>query len=408
MTYMKHTMTILLAAALTFAVQSCGGGAKEEKGALNDKKVELEKLKKEQAELNGRISKLEQEIAKLDPNAELAKAKLVAVETVGVDSFNHFIELQGKVDAQNIAMVSPQGQGGVVRSIFVKQGQKVGKGQLILKLDDAIARQSVVAAQQQIGGIRSQLAQAQSIYERQQNLWKNNIGTEVQVLNAKTAVESLQSQLNAAEANVRLAQEQANLSNVYAGIGGTVDVVNVKVGEFFSAASAGNPATGIRIVNTGDLKVHVQVPENYLSKVKMGSTIRVTLPESNNKVVETKISVISPLIDAVSRTFTVEGKIQPDPSIKPNQLAKVQILDYANNSAVTIPVNTLQSDEKGKYILVAVNEGGKLRARKRAVVIGELSQDRLEVKSGLVTGDKIITEGFQNLYDGQLITTDLQ
>lgn len=402
---MRQHIAVAVTILLTLTLASCGAGKKDEKGALTDKKIELEKLKKEQAEINTQITVLEKEITALDPSIDMSKAKLVTIETIASDSFNHFIDLQGKIDAQNIAMVSPKGQGGVITGVYVKQGQRVSKGQLILKLDNAIAQQSVVAAQQQIGGIKAQLAQAQSIYERQQNLWKQNIGTEIQVLNAKTNVEAMQSQLRSAEANVRLAQEQANLSNVQAAISGVIDVVNVSVGEFFSAASAGNPASGIRIVNTGDLKLVVQVPENYLAKVKIGSPVRITLPESGNKVIESKITVVGNFIDPVSRTFFIEAKVPQDNAIKPNQIAKAQILDYANTAATTVPVNILQTDDKGKYVMVAVTEKGKLLARKRTVIIGELYNDRLEVKSGLMPGDVIIIDGFQSLYDGQFITT---
>ena len=405
--YMQSILKISIVALVAAGLVACGKGAKDGKAELNDKKAKLEKLKKEQSKINEEVTSLEKEIAKLDP-ASATKPKLVAFTTIGADSFSHFIDLQGKIDATNIAMVAPQGQGGVVRSVLVKQGQRVGKGQLILKLDDALARQAVVAAQQQIGGIQAQLAQAQSIYERQQNLWKQNIGTEVQVLNAKTNVEALQSQLKAAEANVRLQQEQANMSNVTAGISGTIDVVNVKVGEFFSAASAGNPATGIRIVNTGELRIMAQVPEKYLGRVQEGSVIEVELPESANKKFTTKVTVAGKLIDPNSRTFYIEAKIPSGSDYRPNQLAIVRIRDYSNNNAITIPVNTLQNDEKGKYVMVAVKEGDKLVARKRTVVIGELYAEQLEVRSGLQAGDQLITEGFQNLYEGQLITTTVQ
>ncbi|MEI9809316.1 MAG: biotin/lipoyl-binding protein [Bacteroidota bacterium] len=133
----------------------------------------------------------------------------MAIQTIGVDSFSHFIDLQGKVDADNIAMVSPRNAGGVVRAILVKEGQSVRKGQLVLRLDDALAQQQVASAQSQLGGIEAQVKLTQSVYERQQNLWKNNIGTEVQVLTAKTNAENAAAQLKAARAQVSLAQEAA-------------------------------------------------------------------------------------------------------------------------------------------------------------------------------------------------------
>ncbi len=401
---MKNILKLTTALATVLVFAACGGSSKDDKGALGDKKVQLEKLKKEQADLNGKISKLEDEIAKLDPAAANANAKLVSVTAIGTDSFSHFVDLQGKVDAVNVAMVSPRGQGGVVRAVNVKQGQAVSKGQLILRLDNALASQQLAAAETQIAGLESQLKLAQSVYERTQNLWKNNIGTEVQVLQAKTNAEGAQAQLNAAKANVQLAREAAGQANVYAEMSGVVDVVNVKVGEFFSPQSAAMPQTGIRIVNTGNLKVLVQVPENYINNIKQGAAIRVTFPELDNKVVNTKINVVSKLVDPVTRTFFVEAQLPQDKALKANQIAKVQILDYTNNAAITIPLNTLQTDDKGKFVLVAVNENGKLMARKKVIQIGELYGDQIEVKAGLTQGDQIITDGFQSVYDGQVIT----
>lgn len=393
---MQKLSTIMLSASLAMLVASCGG-AKDSKGDLGDKKAQLEKLKKQQKELNESITKLEDEISKVDSTVGV-KAKLVALSTVGTDTFTHFIDLQGKVDAQNVAFAAPRGQGGLVRAVYVKQGDNVRKGQTLLKLDDAVQRQQLAGAEQQTTGIAAQLEQAKSVYQRQQNLWKENIGTELQVLNAKTNVEALQSQLNAARTNVQIAQEQVNFTNVAAEIDGTVNTVNVRAGEIFSAG-----AQQIQIVNTSDLKVLVQVPENYLEKISVGTNLRVTLPELNNKVVNTKVSVAGKLIDPITRAFYIEGKLQGK-DLRPNQIAIVQIQDYKAPNAITIPVNTLQNDDKGKFVLAAVTENGKLVARKKTIIVGELYGDKLEVKSGLQTGDKIITEGFQGLYDGQVIT----
>ncbi|TXJ25956.1 MAG: efflux RND transporter periplasmic adaptor subunit [Chitinophagaceae bacterium] len=394
---MQKILTIMLSASLVLLMASCGSSAKDEKGTLGDKKAELEKLKKQQKDVNDKIVKLEDEISKLDSSAAI-KAKLVALSTIGTDTFTHFIDLQGKVEAQNVAYAAPRGQGGLVRAVYVKQGDAVRVGQVLLKLDDAVQRQQLAAAQQQISGLASQLDQAKSIYQRQQNLWKENIGTEVQVLNAKTNVDALQSQLNAAKANVEIAQEQLNFTNVTAEISGTVNTVNVRTGEVFAAG-----AQQIQIVNTSDLKVLVHVPENYLERINVGTNLRVTLPELNNKVIGTKVSVASKLIDPITRSFYIEGRLQ-DKDLRPNQIAVVQIQDYKTPNAITVPVNTLQNDENGKFVLVAATENGKLIARKKRVTIGELYRDKLEIKSGLQAGDKIISDGFQGLYDGQLIT----
>ncbi len=402
MNAMHTSIKFLTIALVPVLLAACGSGSK--KDPLSVKKTELEKLKSDQEKITSRIGELEKEILKEDPNAIPAKPKLVALTTVQPGVFNHSIDLQGKIDAMNVVYVSPRGQGGVVKAVLVKNGDQVRKGQLLMRLDDAVQRQSLVAAEQQISGLQAQLDQANSIYERQQNLWKQNIGTEVQVLNAKTTAEALKSQLAAAQANIKLAREQVDMANVHAEISGIVDQVNIKVGEFFSPQSAAMPTSGIRIVNNADLKVSVLVPENYLGKIGIGTPMKVVLPEANNREINTKISVASKFIENTSRSFTVEGKLPNDKDLRPNQNAIVKIQDYSAASVISIPLNTLQSDDKGKFVIVAVKEGDKLVARKKTIQVGQLYGAYVEVKEGLKAGDELIIDGFQSLYEGQVLT----
>ncbi|MGE9310633.1 efflux RND transporter periplasmic adaptor subunit [Niabella sp. CJ426] len=400
---MQYILKLTSIVAFTAILASCGGGKKEKNSALNDKKVELEKLKGEQKKINDQVAALEGEILKLDPNAAVT-AKLVTVESIDGSDFNHFIDLQGKIDAKNTAYVAPRnGQGGIVRAIYVKQGDNVRKGQTLLKLDDAIPRQQLEAALQQVSTVKAQLELAKTTYQRQKNLWDNNIGAEMQVIQAKANVDQLNAQLRAAEAQAGAAREQVGFTNVIADINGTLDQVNIRVGEAFIGMMGSTPQ--LSIVNTGVLKLHVNVPETYIDRVKTGSPLVITLPDAGNKTIKTTASVVSKLIDPASRSFYVEANVPSDPSIRANQIAKVQIQDYSRPDAITVPVNTLQTDQTGKYVLVATKEGNKLVARKKTVIVGELYGDRLEVKSGLSAGDQIITDGFQNLYDGQVITT---
>lgn len=399
---MQYIIKLTSIVAFTAILASCGGGKKEQNSALNDKKTELEKLKGEQKKISDQINKLNDEIAVLDPN--YVKAKLVSIEKIGSDNFDHFIDLQGKIDARKNAYVAPRnGQGGIVRALYVKQGDRVRRGQTLLKLDDALLRQQVTAAQQQVATVKSQLELAKTTYQRQKNLWDNNIGAEMQVIQAKANVDQLTAQVHAAEAQAGSAREQLSFSNVTADIDGTIDQLNVRVGELFTGMSAAGPQ--ISIVNTSQLKLLVNVPENYLDRVNVGSSIIVTLPEANDKKIQTKASVVSKLIDPATRSFYVEANVPSDPAIRANQIARVQIEDYSRPDAITIPVNTLQTDQQGKFVLVAATENKKLVARKKRVIPGELYQDRLEIKSGLNNGDQLITEGFQSVYDGQVITT---
>ncbi|MBK9660765.1 MAG: efflux RND transporter periplasmic adaptor subunit [Chitinophagaceae bacterium] len=402
---MNNILKISIAAIIAVTLVACGAGAKDKKGDIGDMKVKLEKLKKEKNEIDADIRKLEDQISKADPKAAQQARKLVSIDTLRIQDFTHFIELQGKIDAEGMAYVAPTGQGGLIKAVYVKAGQKVGKGQLILKLDDAMARQSVVAAQQQTGVLKARLAQAQTVYERYQNLWKQNIGAEIQVINAKADVDALQSQLRAAQAQVGMAQEQANMSNVYAGISGTIEEMNVKVGEFFSPQSAAMPGAGIRIVNNSNLKIVTNVPENYVTRVKKGDKVEVVVPESNKPPFQSVISVVGGSIDPTTRSFTTEAKLPSDPTLKPNQTATLKILDYEAKAAVAVPVNVVQSDEKGKYVYVVERTGDKLVARKKIVTVGEAYNGIIEIKTGLTGGDLIITEGYQTVYDGQSVAT---
>ncbi len=388
---------------LTVILTACGAGAKDKKADNGDMKGKLEKLKKEKSELDAEIRKLEEQIAKADPNAAKQVQKLVAADTLRVMDFTHYIELQGKISTEGMAYVAPTGQGGLVKAIFVKEGQKVSKGQLLVKLDDAMARQQVAAAEQQTSVLKARQAQAQTIYERYENLWKQNIGAEINVINAKADVDALTAQLKAAQAQVGMAQEQLNMSNVYAGISGTVDQVNVRAGEFFKGATPDGKAQ-ILIVNTASLKIEVPVPDNYIARVKKGDKVEVLVPETGKPAYSSMISMIGTAIDPVNRSFMAEAKLPSDPLLKPNQTATMKILDYQAKNAITVPVNVVQTDEKGKYVYVLEKSADKMIERKKTVIVGEAYNGMMEIKGGLNIGDVIITEGYQTVYDGQGVT----
>ena len=390
---------ILILSVITMA--ACGGN-KTGDAAIKEKKDQLAKLKDQQTDITKKIAGLEAEIAKLDPSSVQAeKAKLVTLSTIAPQEFSHFIDLEGKIEAVNISYVTPKNGGGQVKALFVKKGDVVKKGQLLLQLDNTIAQQSYTAAENGLKTLRTQLDFAKTIYKKQKALWAENIGTEVQLLTAKNNVDNLQTQLTTSEAQVKIYKDQLEFANVYADVSGIADDVNVRVGEAF-VGTAGTLAQ-IKIVNASDLKVTVNIPENYLNKVHVGSRIKVNLPDIK-KTIEATVKVASSLIDASSRSFYVEAKIPADKDFHPNQIALVNIQDYTNPKAITVPINTLQSDEKGKYVMVAVQEGNRLVAKKKTVTIGELYGDSLEIKSGLVVGDVIVTEGYQGLYENQLLT----
>lgn len=400
---MKKITQIAITLSAMLIIASCSNSKKDDAAIINDKKAAIEKLKAESAKNEAEIKKLQTELEKIDSNtANAAKIRLVSAAPVVIQDFKHYIDLQGHVDADNISYISPRGMPGQVKAVYVVQGQFVKKGQQLLKLDDAIAQQQVTAAKQQLEGIKTQLNFAKNLYQRQKNLWEQGIGTEVQLISAKNNVEALENQLKSAGEQVQLAIEQVKTTNVFSDVNGVADIVNIRVGETFQGMTAAGPQ--IKIVNTSTLKVVTSVPENYLTRLHKGSVVEINIPDAN-KTVTSKLSVISQAIDLTQRGFIAEAKIPADPALKPNQTAIMRILDYAAPNAVVIPVNIVQSDETGKYVyLLTKGNDGKTVVKKQVVVIGEVYGDNVEIKSGLKGGEQLVTEGYQALYEGQVVS----
>jgi membrane fusion protein (multidrug efflux system) len=393
--YMQNIWKITVVTVVVSLLAACGSGAKDKKGDVGDKKVQLEKLRTDKAKLDADIKKLEDEIAKLDPTSQ-EKTKLVAIAPVTEQDFTHYIDLQGKVDADNVVNVMPRSQPAQVRQVYVKSGDHVRKGQLLLKLDDALI-------QQQIDASNTQIAFARNIYNRRKNLWDQGIGTEVEVINAKN-------QLDAAERQLALLKEGLQMTSIIAPIDGVADIVDVRAGETFTGvnSAANPPSPQLRIINSSSLKVVTEVPENYAGRVKKGSPVVITIPDAGNDSIRSTISTIGSSITPTSRGFTTESKLPSKPGYRINQVALVRIKDYSAPKAITVDIKVVQSDESGKYVYIAVKEGNALKARKRKVVLGQTYNTQAEIKSGLTTADQIITEGYQSVYDGQVITTEIK
>lgn len=388
-------LIIIIAGIATLTFASCGAANKDSNlSDLAAKKAQLNKLKADQTKLNDEVLKLEGEIAKLDTSAANApKSKLVSVTTLGLQNFNHYIDLQGKVDADEIVFVSPRtalGASSTVTNVFVKKGQAVKKGQLLLETDASVA-------EQQIKQLETQLDYSKDLYQRQKNLWEQNIGTEIQLVNAKNMVDQVERQ-------IAVAKEQIGLTKIYAPVTGILDEFNIRVGESFTGMSGTNPQ--VKIVSTSNgLKVTADIPEFYLSNVKQGTPVEIEIPDLG-KTIQSKVSLISQTINANSRGFIIETHIPYDGTLKPNMLAKVKIQDYSSKSTLVIPIATLQTDEKGKYVFIMATENGKTIAKKRQVQVGSVYGELIEIKGGLNVGDVVITQGYQGLYDGQLVNTE--
>lgn len=370
---------------LTIFWISCGKQVEVNAG-LDAKLKELETLKQQHAAISAKMDSVQAEIIRLDPSRGV-RPKLVTTATITPEGFNHYIDLQGTVSSTNTSYVAPRnGMGGYVKQVYVKAGQSVKKGQLLLKLDDQVLRQGIETT-------RTQLALAKNVYDRTKNLWDQNIGTEVQLLSAKTNMETLENQ-------IKLQEEQLKTYLVYADQNGIADIVNIKVGELFTGMSAAGPQ--IQIVNNSKLSVNIEIPENYTGKIKQGATVMVEIP-AVGKTFKASIDRLSQSINPSSRGFTAECNIPATAGVKPNMSAYTKILNHSNSKAMVIPVNIIQSDEKGKYVYVLVSKDGKNIAAKKSVVIGQLYDDNIEILNGLNAGDAVIIQGYQNLYEGQVV-----
>jgi len=376
-------LNIAMFAGIVF-LSSCGASSsKQEDSSVAGRKAELANLKQQRDKLNTDIQRLETELSKQDSSFGV-KPKLVTITNLAIENFTHYIDLQGKITTRNIYYVSARGQAAQVKAIYVKEGDRIKKGQLIAKLDDAMVQQDL--RKQEV-----QLDYFKDIYNRQKNLWDQKIGTEVQLIKAKNDVDNVERQI----ASIK---EQLDYSSVFAEVSGIVETVNVHPGEFFS------PTTTISIVNPDDLKAVVEVPENYLSSVKKGTPVLIEVPDLNKRFNST-ISLVSQLINNNSRAFTAEAKIAAESDLKPNLVALVKIQDYAATNVIVVPMTALQTDESGKYVYVVAKENGKLISKKRNVTVGSVYGEKIEIRQGLAAGDQLVSEGYQGLYDGQLITT---
>lgn len=374
---MKSTIsTRILTVVLAVVLAACSATT-----ADKDKKAQLEKLKTQQADLSEQINKLEAELAKENPNEATVKSKEVSVAELTPHAFDHYIQTQGKVVAEDNILVSSRSMGSITR-VFVTEGQTVSAGQVLAQIDNSVIIQN-------IEGMKTQLELANSVYERQKSLWDQKIGTEVQYLQAKTNKESLEKQLASLK-------EQNEMAKIKSPISGTVDEVFVKIGE---AISPGMPA--FRVVNTSNLKIVASVSEAYVTQIKKGNKVMVNIPELK-KEIEAKVTFVGKTIDVLSRTFVVEIKLLSHADLRPNMTGIVKIIFHTEPSAITVPINVVQEVNGEKIVYVAETSDKQAVAKRKVVTVDGVFGSQAQVQ-GLSSGDKVITVGYQGLNDGEAI-----
>lgn len=384
---MKNIYTLVLG---SFLIISCGGNKEksiDEVIATNNlEKIRTRRLDivTKQQELNNAIKQIDLKITELDTVKKLPLITAVKIET---NVFYHYLELQGNVTTKNLMVLYPE-YSGILSKVYVTEGQNVIKGQLVAKIDDA-------GMGQQVAQLQIQADLAKTTFERQQRLWEQKIGSEIQYLQAKSSYES---QVKA----VNQAKSQLAKTIVRAPFSGTIDDVITEQG---SVVAAGQSQL-MRIVNLNEMYIETDVPESYVSNVTKNKSVEVEFPILN-KTISAKIRQASDFINPANRTFKVEIAIpNKDRSIKPNLTAKLKVNDYTNDKALLVPQSIISENADGQqyvYIVTEKNTNQEAIAKKIIIETGKSQGDVIEVLKGIKSGDEIISEGARNVKDGQVV-----
>jgi membrane fusion protein (multidrug efflux system) len=369
---MKLTNTLSFLALLVI-LAACGG---------SDKKAELAKLKAEQATTQSKIAALEAEIAKegTDTTATV-RTKDVGVTALAPKRFEYYVQTQGAIESEENIQVSAK-SAGIITQVFVREGDVVTKGQTLAQIDNSLVTRGV-------DEVKSSLELATTVYNRQKNLWDQKIGTEVQYLQAKSTKEGLERKL--ASLN-----EQIDMTRIKSPINGVVDEVQAKAGQNIAP---GMPTA--RVVNSVDLKMTANISEAYVTHIKKGNKVIVTVPDLK-KDFEAKVSFVARNINQLSRTFAVEVDLPSNPELRPNMTAIVKVVYESYPTALVVPINVVQDVNGEKIVYIAEASGKQLIARRKVITVDGVYNNQAKV-NGLAAGDKVITTGFQGLNDGQFI-----
>jgi membrane fusion protein (multidrug efflux system) len=383
---MKHIFTLIIA---TLFLASCGGDAKNESvetiitsGNLSKLKEKKKEIEASQIEFANQLELINGAISTIDTTKKLSQITTFKAKQ---EVFDHYLELQGSVSTKQNIVIYPE-YNGVLSRVYVKEGQRVSKGQILAKIDD--------------GGLSQQLAQleiqanlAKTTFERQERLWNQKIGSEIQYLQAKSNYEA---QLEA----VNQIKSQLGKTQVRAPFSGTIDDVMTDQGTVVGAGQS--PL--IRIVNLNDMYIETNVPETYLSSITKGKKVLVEFPVLG-KSIEAKVRQAGNFINAANRTFKIEVAVpNKDKDIKPNLTAKLKINDYSSENSFLIPQSVISENAEGQqYVYVVEDIDNKNVGITKRVIIetGKTQEDKIEVLNGLVLDMEIVEEGARSVKEGQ-------
>lgn len=385
---MKHIFSLFI---VTILLVSCGGEKKRnsvekilESNDLNTIRTKRAELVGEQDAIHGKIKLLDQKIAEIDT---VKHVPLITTITAKEEVFNHVLEIQGNVTTKNLLVITPE-YSGILTSVNVKEGQKVTKGQILARIDDG-------GLGQQLAQLQIQTELAKTTYERQQRLWEQNIGSEIQFLQAKS---TYQAQSKA----VSQLQQQVAKTIVRAPFTGTIDDVITEQGNVVAAGQT----QLMRIINLNDMYIETDVPESYISNIVKGKKVEVLIPVLG-KTVQTTIRQAGDYINPANRTFKVEvGIPNKAKDIKPNLTAKLKINDYTSEKALLIPQSIVSENADGEqYVYVVTDKNNKNQGVANKVIIktGKTQGDVIEVLEGIKNGAEVVKEGARSVKDKQTV-----
>ncbi len=354
-----------------------------ENNTLEYKKNKLNKLKNSLVEIYTEIDELENEISELDSSFGNKNYELVSVIKPDKKGFIHEIEMRGNVQSKkNILLVSEVI--GRFKSINVKEGQFVKTGSVLATINSDVIDNNLKE-------IETNLNLLKTIYERQKNLWENNIGSEIEFLRSKSNYESLRNRF-------KTTKIQASKFNIVAPFSGVIDAIDAKVGEMSTPSM---PA--FRMYNDNDSYVSIDVPENYSNSFNVGDTVKVI--SSDDLTFKSVIISIGQVINSMNRTFNIGVDIPESlkKSFKPNQIMNIFLVDYRNIKAISLPSNIIYSDDRGSYIFVIDDFDGEKIARKLPILSGKSFDYKTEILSGLIGDEVVIDKGSSEVMDGSFV-----
>jgi len=378
---------------ITFSIllASCGGNEQQtigdliSQGDLEAIRAKKNEISKKQKALETDLKQLDSAIASLDVSEKFPLVTTIKVEP---QNFIHFLELQGTVKTKQNVLIYPEMQGTLQR-VYVKEGQRVVKGQILATIDD--------------GGMASQLEQlktqaelAKTTFERQKRLWEQKIGSEIQYLQAKTNFE-------ASENAVNQLQSQLGKSTIRAPFSGIIDDVIKDQG---TVVAPGQGSEVFRIVNLSNMYIEVDVPETYLGSITKGKEAKVYFPVLGDSVT-TKVRETGNFIKPDNRSFSIEIPVpNKNGNIKPNLTAKVSLNDYTNENAILIPQSIISENAEGEqyaYVMSESDSENQAVVRRSIISTGKTQKGYVEVLSGIEEGDQVIKEGARSVKDGQKV-----